>query len=176
MTIAPYPSDRGKRQAPPAFQEYAAQMLADPQIRQMAPGEVGLMCMLRWLYWVSGPLPADTKTLAKSIGWTKAKVEKYLTPRVLSFFDPMPELEGNLDCPELRDYKLGLDLRRKAQSEGGRIGAQLTNFQRHSEASRSGYPTANPPGSSEKSTNQFSRGVGKNYSIDEKEEEDGPPF
>lgn len=117
----------------PAFQEYAASMMARTEYRVLSLEERGLLYTMRLECWVNGSLPSSPPTLSRVLGYTVDQVERAL-PGVGAFFliD-----DGLIRCPELDDYKTHLDERRKRQSEGGKAGAAKTNKGRNrSHASR----------------------------------------
>jgi hypothetical protein len=120
----------------PAYQEYAASMMARIDYRAMSLAARGLLYTMRNECWVNGSLPRDPVLLARVLGFTAEEVSSAL-PAVLPFFT---ECGAAYRCPELDDYRDHLDQRRQRQSEGGRVGAMKTNSGRH------GAPPANPAG------------------------------
>jgi hypothetical protein len=108
---------------PPAYQEYAASMMARTEYRVLSLEGRGLLYTLRNECWVNGQLPADPATLARVLGYPIEQVERSL-PELRQFF---VTLGGVLRCPELDDYRAHLDDRRERQSAGGRKGAEKTN-------------------------------------------------
>lgn len=139
---------------PPAYQEYAASMLANRDFRIMSLAERGLLFTLRMECWENDHVPARITELARYLGCETAEIEKLLTERVKTFFN---EEEGSLFCPELDDYKKHLQEKRERQKKGGEIGAAITNAKRNK--SKSG---ANTGGKSKPSSNlQLPRQVGE---------------
>lgn len=104
---------------PPAYQEYAATMLANMTYRLMSLAERGLMDTIRRECWVNGGLPANPGPLAKVLHCDQAEVEAAL-PAVMSFF----AVEcGLIVCPELEHYRNHLAEARERQAAGGRRSA-----------------------------------------------------
>jgi uncharacterized protein YdaU (DUF1376 family) len=108
---------------PPAYQEYAASMLANYNFRALDLKARGALYTLRLECWVNKRLPADPDTLSRALGLSKDELFK-----VQPMLDPFFKIEdGWLFSPELEDYRTYLDSRKKAQSEGGKKGAAKTN-------------------------------------------------
>lgn len=120
----------------PAYQEYAAQMMARIEFRLMSLAARGLLYTLRNECWVNGSMPADPERLARCIGFPSDEVTTALQ-ELKPFFQ---ETDGLLRCPELDDYRLHIDAVRLRKSEGGRKGAEMTN------GAKSGIPPGEPPG------------------------------
>lgn len=108
---------------PPAYQEYAASMMARTDYRVLSLEGRGLLYTLRNECWVNGTLPADPATLARVLGYPLDQVARAL-PELRPFF---VTLGGMLRCPDLDDYRQHLEDRRERQSAGGRKGAEKTN-------------------------------------------------
>ena len=125
---------------PPAYQEYAASMMARTDYRVLSLEGRGLLYTLRNECWVNGKLPADSATLARVLGYPSDQVERALS-ELRPFFEAV---DGCLRCPELDDYRAHLDDRRERQSAGGRNGAKKTNEGR--QGALSGSPTSRPQG------------------------------
>jgi hypothetical protein len=121
---------------PPAYQEYAASMMARTEYRLLSLEGRGLLYTLRNECWVNGQLPADPATLARVLGYPVEQVQRAL-PELRAF---IVAIGGVLRCPELDDYRAHLDDLRERQAAGGRKGAEKTN------AGRQSAPTGNPPG------------------------------
>lgn len=110
----------------PAFQEYAAAMMARIEYRVMSLEGRGLLYTVKLECWVNGTLPADAPTLARVLSYPEEQI-----------IHRLPELgpfiaieEGVIRCPELDDYRAHLEQRREKQSAGGRTGAAITNGKR----------------------------------------------
>lgn len=110
----------------PAFQEYAASMMARFEYRGLSLSERGLLYTLRLECWVNRLLPADAPTLARVLRYEIQDIADAL-PNVMPFF----ESDGtSLMCPELENYRTHLDGRREKLSAAGRKGAAKTNKRR----------------------------------------------
>lgn len=107
----------------PAFQEYAASMMARTDYRVLGLVERGLLYTLRLECWVNGQVPSDPATLARVLGFPVDEV----APALQGLRPFFVEYGGALRCPELDDYRAHLEDRRQKQSEGGRNGARKTN-------------------------------------------------
>ena len=111
------------KRPPPAFQEYASDMLANSQYRMMSLSEKGLLDLLRRECWVNQRVPFETKDLAAYLGIPAFEIDQTLTSRVLSFFI---EKNKSLSCPELDIYKEMLNEKREKLVNGGRNGGKST--------------------------------------------------
>ena len=120
---------------PPAFQEYAASMMARTDYRVLSLDARGLLFTLRLECWVNRSVPGNPAVLARVLGFDAARVEKALA-EITPFFVAD---DGNLRCPELDDYRAHLDQAREKLSAAGKAGAAKTN------GSRSGPATSTPP-------------------------------
>ena len=117
-------NDQGR--APPAYQEFAASMMANLDYRQMSVGGRGLLYSLKLECWVNYRLPADPQALARVIGFQPNEVRQLL-PEVMPFF----AIENDfIVCPELENYRVHLARIRAAQSDGGKHGSAVTNQNR----------------------------------------------
>lgn len=110
----------------PAYQEYAASILAQIAFRTMTLQDRGLFCTMRFECWVNIRLPAKEELLAKILGISLQEVTESL-PAVMPFF---VKIDGYLICPELEDYRAHLAERKLKQSEGGKLGSEKTNKDR----------------------------------------------
>lgn len=133
---------------PPAYQEYAASMLAKREFRIMSLAERGLLYTLRMECWENGSVPASTTELARYLGVEINEIKSLLTERVKMFFY---EDSGSLSCSELDDYKKHLQERRDKQKNGGKKGAAIANakrsdFKKGVNNDDKGKLTGNPPG------------------------------
>ncbi|MDE2434429.1 MAG: hypothetical protein KGN37_16465 [Burkholderiales bacterium] len=103
----------------PAYQEYAASVMAKTQYRVLSLTDRGLLYTLKLECWVNQRMPADPAFLARVLGLDVDEVAASL-PKVMPFF----ERDGpDLICPELEDYRAHLDSRREKLSEAGKKGA-----------------------------------------------------
>jgi hypothetical protein len=100
----------------PAFQEYAASMMARTPYRVMSLAGRGLLYSLRLECWVNRAVPSNPRTLARMLGYDVTAIEEAL-PEVAPFF----AADGDsLTCPELEDYRRHLEGIREKQSQGGK--------------------------------------------------------
>lgn len=109
---------------PPAYQEYAANLLADRRFRLMTLAERGLFHTMRHECWVNENVPANPDDLAKYLGLDAGELNKALTPNVMAYFE---KRNSDLICPAIEIYRHELNDRRKRQSEGGKKAAQKVN-------------------------------------------------
>lgn len=112
---------------PPAYQEYASDVLANAAYRMMSLSERGLWDTLRKEFWVNGPLPADLSELSKLLRFSSTELEKAYTPNVKSFFEIQ---DSRIVCPELIRYRESLENRDVKQVTGGREGGLKTQKNR----------------------------------------------
>ena len=110
----------------PAYQEYAASMLARSDFRVLGLAARGLLYTLRLECWVNFRLPREPARLARVLRLPLEEVERALS-ELCAFFEFLVE---ELRCPELDDYRCHLDERRQRQAAGGRAGAAKTNSAR----------------------------------------------
>lgn len=112
------------RRAPPAFQEYAADMLADERVREMSLEEVGLLAALRWSCWANGgEVPREPERIARLLGKDVAEVQRAMTPAVMSFLEPTPRTPSRLHAPELTSQRKRMFARSVERSRSGKKGA-----------------------------------------------------
>ena len=104
----------------PAYQEYAAAMMAKIEYRTMSLAARGLLYSMRLECWVNGMLPANPDRLAKILGFTVDEIKNSL-PEVQSFF---ANVDGFLISPELDNYKIHLAEGKKRMSDGGKKAMQ----------------------------------------------------
>ncbi len=111
---------------PPAFQEYAANMIASVQYRTLSLPERGLLYSMRLECWVNQALPEKVELLAKVLGYSCEEVRQAL-PAIMPFFAVRGAV---IVSPELEDYRAHLAGIRDKQSSGGKRGAAKTNEKR----------------------------------------------
>lgn len=128
----------------PAYQEYAATIMAQLSFRTMSLQDRGLLYTMRLECWVNMRLPNNHNDLAKVLGVPVAEVMTSL-PAVMPFF----EIAGDfIISPELEDYRNHLVERKLKQSQGGKRGSAITNNKRGRTAKvmdedRSSTPSSN---------------------------------
>ena len=118
-----------RKRPPPAYQEYASDMLADIDYRSMTLGERGLFHTLRLECWVNGKVHSDFRRLAVTLNIPEASLEKAFTPLVEGKF----KIVG--DCyvsEELENYREELLDRHGRMAAGGSVGGRRTQ-QNHRE-------------------------------------------
>jgi hypothetical protein len=113
---------------PPAYLEYAADVLSSLQWRMMSFAERGLWDTMRKECWVNGKVPADPVQLSLLLNKPLEEVSQALGAKVLSSF----ESEGEyLVSPELEAYRRSLKDKRDRMAAGGRIGGLKTQKRVH---------------------------------------------
>lgn len=111
----------------PAYQEYAATILAQLPFRTMSLQGRGLLYTMKLECWVNVRLPHRHNDLAKVLGLTVAEVAGSLAA-VMPFFEVV---DGFIISPELENYRVHLEERRTKQSHGGKRGSAITNGKRN---------------------------------------------
>lgn len=104
---------------PPAYQEYAASMIADQRFRAMSLAERGLLYTMRIECWVNHSLPRAPERLAKVLGLDIAELEQCLAA-VMTFFTVDRD---QIISPDLESYREHLGRIRQKKSEGGKKSA-----------------------------------------------------
>ena len=104
---------------PPAFQEYAASMLASRAFRLSTATERGVLYTMKLECWVNKTTPSEPRALAKILGLDAGDVDAAL-PAVMPFFAVE---NGEIRCPELDRYREHLEARHAKQSKGGKASA-----------------------------------------------------
>ena len=107
----------------PAYQEYAANMLADIDFRSLDLAARGLLYTLRLECWVNVRMPSCPALLAKVLGLPENEVARGLKGLSPFFNDDA----GMLYCKSLEGYRAAQSERRARQSAGGKKGAETTN-------------------------------------------------
>ena len=106
---------------------YASDDLARISYFGLSVAERGLLDSMARAYWVSGSVPKDPRLLALVVRLPEADVKVSLTPAVLEHFQAAETDANSLHHIELRRQLQNIQLVRDKQSEGGAIGAQMTN-------------------------------------------------
>lgn len=114
----------------PAYQEYAATILAQLPFRTMTLQDRGLFYTMRLECWVNVRLPNNQDDLAKVLGLPIAEVTTSIAA-VMPFFKVV---DGFIFSPELEDYRTHLAERKLKQSQGGKRGSAITNSKRNNAA------------------------------------------
>lgn len=103
----------------PAFQEYAATLLAKADFRSMSAEAKGVCWQMRLECWVNKTVPADPARLSRYLGEEKALIERVL-PELMPFFSS----DGDrIRSPELDDYRAHIEGIKEKQSAGGKKSA-----------------------------------------------------
>ncbi|TCV81285.1 hypothetical protein [Sulfurirhabdus autotrophica] len=110
----------------PAYQEYAATILAQLPFRTMTLQDRGLLYTMRLECWVNVRLPQNHNDLAKVLGVPVAEIDSSLVA-VMPFFEV---IDGFIISPELENYRAHLADRKNKQSHGGKLGSAITNNKR----------------------------------------------
>ena len=111
----------------PAYQEYAATILAQLPFRTMTLQDRGLLYTMRLECWVNVRLPNNHNDLAKVLGLPVAEVAESLAT-VMPFFEVV---EDFIISTELENYRAHLADRKSKQSQGGKRGSSITNGKRN---------------------------------------------
>lgn len=109
---------------PPAYQEYAAAMIAMREFRLMSLAERGLLYTIRLECWVNERIPSNVAALAKCLGFSESETKEALTTNVKALLQ-----DAGVDyiCPDLEKYRKHLAEIRQKKAEGGKRGALITN-------------------------------------------------
>jgi len=122
----------------PAYQEFAASMMARLEYREMNLAERGLLYTLRNECWVNHRMPSEPARLARVLNVSVDDIRSLL-PAVMSFF----EVQGDsLICPELENYRHYQDARRERMSEGGKRSAEKRKHTKHDVDEVGKHPTS----------------------------------
>lgn len=105
---------------PPAYQEYAASMLASKEFRLMTLEQRGFLYTLKLECWENQQVPSEHEELAKYLGVQVDEINRAFTPSQYKFFSKYADF---ILCPELEDYKQHLNGIREAKSKGGKKSA-----------------------------------------------------
>ena len=119
---------------PPAFQEYAANMMARTEYRVLTLAQRGLLMTLRLECWVNQRMPSDPERLARMLGFGSEEVRAGYRRSCPS----LPDEDGYLTCPELDDYRNHLQEISDKKAAGGKRGAAITNGTRKAAETKAG--------------------------------------
>lgn len=132
----------------PAYQEYAANMIARLEYRSMTLPQRGLLYSMRLECWVNQFLPESPSVLARILGFDVAEVAAEL-PYVMQFFACE---NGRIFAPDLEAYRMRVEHIRERQAQGGKVGAAKTNARKvrpdAGASADSGNSPSNPAGNS----------------------------
>jgi len=138
----------------PAYQEYAADILANRSYRAMSLAERGLWDTIKKECWVNGSVPSNKTELAKYLGLPAEKVMESMTPNLMTSFKVV---DSDLICPELDRYRLQIEDRRQRQSDGGKNGGKKAQSNRRNENEASLEARVKPLSRDETSRNEQKR-------------------
>lgn len=127
----------------PAYQEYAATILAQLPFRTMTLQDRGLLYTMRLECWVNVRLPQNHNDLAKVLGLPVTEVAGSLAA-VMPFFEVV---DGFIISPELENYRAHLAERKSKQSQGGKRGSAVTNGRHNHPAKATGKSIPSTPSS-----------------------------
>lgn len=116
---------------PPAYQEYAASIMAKREFKLMSLAERGLLYTIRLECWENRIIPNDPAKLAKYFGFSESEIGMAFTTNLKGF---LKNTGVDYVCPDLEDYREHLEQIRLKQSKGGKAGASLTNSKRRERA------------------------------------------
>lgn len=137
----------------PAYQEYAASILAQLPFRAMMLQDRGLLYTMRLECWVNARLPSNPSDLAKVLGLPVAEVTSSIAA-VMPFFEVV---DGFVISPELENYRVHLAERKHKQSQGGKLGSAITNRKRNGQAETEYDEVSSTPSSTSRFARQDSR-------------------
>ena len=110
---------------PPAYQTYAANILANFSFRQATLAQRGLANTIELECWVNGKIPFDVEKLAKVLGYAPSEIKSALSEAIR--IGEFVVNDGFISSPRLDNYKVHLAERREKQVSGGKKGAAITN-------------------------------------------------
>ena len=155
---------------PPAYQEYAAEMLANINFRLLSASQRGVLWTIRLECWRNKKLPSTPEQLALLTGLSVNEFSNAL--ETLERFNLIKVDGGFIYCQDLEDYRQSLLLRKLKQSEGGKKGARSTNRKKRetknnnnltdkSSSTTPGNPETSLPGNSNISERVISESLDK---------------
>lgn len=110
---------------PPAYQTYAANILANFSFRQATLAQRGLANTIELECWVNGKIPFDVEKLAKVLGYAPSEIKSALSEAIR--IGEFVVHDGFISSQRLDNYKVHLADRREKQVSGGKKGAAITN-------------------------------------------------
>ncbi|NOS97372.1 MAG: hypothetical protein HOP25_02735 [Methylotenera sp.] len=104
------------QQEAPAFQEYAANLLARRDFKALKLESKGLLWAMRLEYWVNGDFNDDAAQIGAILGVSTEDIARLL-PTISTFL----ATDGkSIGFEDLSNYKLSLEAKRAKQSAGGK--------------------------------------------------------
>lgn len=156
--------------AAPAFQEYAANMMARFEYRTLTLAQRGLLYSMRLECWVNQCLPESPEILARILGFDVAEIAAEI-PYVMAFF--VVE-NGRIFAPDLEAYRARVLGIRERQAQGGKAGAAKTNARKtRANTGVSGKPPGKSSGKPQVSRRVSSESFSLNPSLSPSQGEDG---
>ena len=128
----------------PAYQEYAASIIARFEYRTLTLPQRGLLYSMRLECWVNQYLPESPSVLARILGFDVAEVAAEL-PYIMTFFAVE---DGRIFAPDLEAYRMRVEHIRARQAQGGKAGAAKTNSRKVPANTGISGDSSNPPGNS----------------------------
>ena len=110
---------------PPAYQTYAANILANFSFRQATLAQRGLANTIELECWVNGKIPFDVEKLAKVLGYAPSEIKSALSEAIR--IGEFVVHDGFISSQRLDNYKVHLADRREKQVSRGKKGAAITN-------------------------------------------------
>ena len=110
---------------PPAYQTYAANILANLSFRQATLAQRGLAYTIELECWINGKIPSDVEKLGKVLGCAPNEIKSALSEAIR--IGEFVVNDGFISSPRLDNYKVHLAERREKQVSGGKKGAAITN-------------------------------------------------
>ena len=110
---------------PPAYQTYAANILANLSFRQATLAQRGLAYTIELECWINGKIPSDVGKLGKVLGCAPNEIKSALSEAIR--IGEFVVNDGFISSPRLDNYKVHLAERREKQVSGGKKGAAITN-------------------------------------------------
>lgn len=124
----------------PAYQEYAANIIARLEYRTLTLPQRGLLYSMRLECWVNQCLPESPSVLARILGFDVAEVAAEL-PYIMPFFAVE---DGRIYSPDLEVYRQHIERIRERQAQGGKVGAAKTNARKPAASLDSGGSSNSP--------------------------------
>jgi len=154
----------------PAYQEYAANMMARFDYRTLTLAQRGLLYSMRLECWVNQFLPESPEILARILGFDGAEIAAEI-PYVMAFF--VVE-NGRIFAPDLEAYRARVLGIRERQAQGGKAGAAKTNARKtRANTGISGKQPGKSSGKSQVSRRVSSESFSLNPSLSPSQGEDG---